>query len=82
MTYDFGMDEKLSPAPGRRTFSAEAVIGWGITMASTGILFLLLGWAQSMRQVPDAALVLAIIGAVFFVVGLIITLAGRSRGRR
>ncbi len=59
--------------------SGEAMIGIGITIWAFGILFLLLGWAQHMRQVRDASLTLLVIGAVLFVVGGLIALAGKSK---
>ena len=49
--------------------SAEAVIGTGVTIAALGVLFLLLGWAQSMRDQHSAAWILLGIGAVMLVVG-------------
>ena len=49
--------------------SAEAVIGTGVTIAALGVLCLLLGWAQSMREEPAAAWILLGIGAVMLVVG-------------
>ena len=58
--------------------SAEAMIGTGITIASLGVLFLLLGWAQWMRQVHDAAVILLAIGGIMFVLGAIGALMGRS----
>jgi membrane protein implicated in regulation of membrane protease activity len=61
--------------------SAEAVIGTGVTVASIGVLFLLLGWAQSMRQEPAAAFILFAIGAVLLVVGGMAAMFGSS-GRR
>ncbi len=61
--------------------SAEAMIGTGITIASIGVLFLLLGWAQWMRQVHDAAVILLGLGGVLFVLGTIGALMGRS-GKR
>ncbi|MDQ6912424.1 MAG: hypothetical protein M3119_07130 [Verrucomicrobiota bacterium] len=69
-----------SQAPARKSFmSAEAMIGTGITVWAFGILFLLLGWAQHMRQVKDAALILLVIGAVLFAVGGMIALAGAGK---
>lgn len=62
--------------------SAEAIVGTGITILSLGVMVLLLGWAQYMRQVRDAAHILLIIGAVMFVLGAIGALLGRSgKGR-
>ncbi len=49
--------------------SAEAVIGTGVTIASLGVLFLLLGCAQSMRDQEGAAWILLGIGAVMLVAG-------------
>ena len=49
--------------------SAEAVIGTGVTIAALGVLFLLLGWAQSMRDVHSAAWTLLAIGAVLLLGG-------------
>ncbi len=62
--------------------SAEAMIGAGMTILSLGVLFLLLGWAQWMRQVHGAAVILLAIGGVMFVLGAIGALLGRSdKGR-
>ena len=49
--------------------SSEAVIGTGVTIAALGVLFLLLGWAQTMREVEGAAWILLGIGAVLLVGG-------------
>ncbi len=62
--------------------SAEAMIGLGITIASLGVLLLLLGWAQWMREVHGAAVILLALGAIMFVVGGIGTLLGRSGNRK
>lgn len=61
--------------------SAEAVIGTGVTIAALGVLFLLLGWAQSMRDQPTAALILLGIGAVMLVVGGLAAVFGQSGNR-
>jgi hypothetical protein len=45
-------------------------------------MFLLLGWAQSMREQPSAAVILCIIGAVLLVGGGIVAGTGKSRKRR
>ncbi len=50
------------------------MIGIGITIGAIGVLFLMLGWAQHMRQVYDAAWILLPIGAVLLVVGGLATL--------
>ena len=49
--------------------SAEAVIGTGVTIAAVGVMLLLLGWAQSMREEHTAAWIFLGIGAVMLVVG-------------
>lgn len=69
--------EKITPAQ-KSFLSAEAMIGLGITILSLGVLFLLLGSAQWMRQVHGAAVILLGIGAVMFVLGGVGALMGRS----
>lgn len=61
--------------------SAEAMVGLGITIGSFGILFLLLGWAQAMREVHHASFILLAIGAVLFVVGALTAMVARSKRR-
>ena len=58
--------------------SAEAVIGTGVTIAALGVLFLLLGWAQSMRDQHSAAWILLGLGAVMLVVGGVTAIFGQS----
>ena len=62
--------------------SAEAVIGTGVTIASLGVLLLLLGCAQSMRQEYGAAWVLLIVGAVALVIGGMTAIFGSSGRQR
>ena len=62
--------------------SAEAIVGTGITIAAIGVLFLMLGWAQHMREVYGAAWILLMIGAVLFVLGAVAALLGRSGRKR
>ena len=62
--------------------SAEAVIGLGITIGAIGLLVLLLGWAQYMREVREAAFILLPLGAFLLVVGGIVTFLGHSRKQR
>ena len=62
--------------------SSEGIIGIGVTIGAIGVLFLLLGWAQSMREVPSAAMILCIIGAVFVVGGIVVAASGKSRKSR
>lgn len=72
------------PAPPTRStpgISAEAIIGTGVTVAATGVLFLLLGWAQMMRDVHPASWILLALGAVCVVVGGI-TAAAAPRKRQ
>ena len=61
-------EQKPATAPTRR-MSAEAVIGTGVTIGALGVMFLLLGWAQTMRDVHSVAWILLSIGAVMLVVG-------------
>jgi hypothetical protein len=71
--------------PARRqllAISSEALIGIGITVASLGLLGLLLGWAQKMREVSSWAAVWLAFGAVLTIVGLLIVAVGGARRRR
>ena len=49
--------------------SVEAIVGTGITIAMIGLLLLLLGWAQHMREVQEATWVLLPFGAVLLLAG-------------
>lgn len=62
--------------------SPESMIGTGITIASLGLLGLLLGWAQQMRRVPQWAMVWFALGAVLAIVGLLIVAIAGARKRR
>jgi hypothetical protein len=62
--------------------SSEAMIGTGITVASIGLLGLLLGWAQQMRAVPSWASVWFTLGAILAISGLLIVVVGGARRRR
>ena len=71
--------------PARRqlqAISSEALIGIGITVASLGLLGLLLGWAQQMREVSSWAAVWLGLGAIFTIVGLLVVAVGGARRRR
>ena len=59
--------------------SGEALIGLGITIGAFGLMFLLLGWAQYMREAKDSAVILLAIGAVMFVAGAIGAMSGSKR---
>ena len=75
----------VSEKPARRqllAISSEAMVGIGITIASLGLLGLLLGWAQQMRAVPNWAAVWFALGAVLAIVGLLIVAVGGARRRR
>lgn len=65
-----------SPAPRKTFMSAEAMIGTGITVGMIGLLFVMLGWAQHMREAKEAAWILLPIGAVLLIVGAIAALSG------
>ncbi len=76
------MNPSEEPTPTRTSaMSAEALVGLGITAGSLGILFLLLGWAQSMRQVHQASFILLAIGAVLVVIGGLTAMIARSKRR-
>lgn len=62
--------------------SAEALIGLGITIGALGLLCLLLGWAQHMRQLPAWATFWLVAGAAMVVVGGIVAALARSRRTR
>lgn len=68
-----------SPALRRSSMSPEALVGTGVTIASLGGLFLLLGWAQWMRQVESASLILLVLGAVLALAGIVVAMVGRGR---
>jgi hypothetical protein len=71
--------------PARRqllAISSEALIGIGITVAALGLLGLLLGWAQQMRDVSSWAAVWLALGAVLTIVGLLVVAVGGARRRR
>jgi len=63
-------------------FSPEAIIGLGITIASVGVMCLLLGFAQSLREVEKATWILVPLGAVLFVIGVLATLMARTGARK
>ena len=71
-----------TPRDEKPSDSSEAIIGTGITVAALGVMLLLLGWAQSMRDVPSAAMILCGIGALMLVGGGIVAMMGNSRKRR
>jgi hypothetical protein len=62
--------------------SPEALIGTGITIASLGLLGLLLGWAQQMREVPHSAAVWFGLGAILAILGLLVVAVAAVRRRR
>ena len=61
---------------------SEAIMGAGITAAALGVLCLLLGSAQWMREVHSAAVIFLALGAVLLVGGGIVAGMGRSRKGR
>ena len=74
--------DPVPAAKPKRSFSAEAIIGTGVTIAAIGVLFLLLGWAQAMRQVESASWILLAIGAVCVALGAVVTLMAPKRKDR
>lgn len=63
-------------------FSAEAIIGGGITAGALGVLCALLGWAQWMRLERECSLMWLSIGAVLVVAGGIGAMVGHLRKGR
>jgi uncharacterized protein YjeT (DUF2065 family) len=78
-SYTRGNAMDNSPSANARRMSGTAIVGTGVSIASTGVLFLLLGFAQYLRDVMSAATVLLLIGAVFVAVGVVVAMMGRSR---
>jgi hypothetical protein len=76
-TRDTAMD--TPPPATRRGMSAQAIIGTGMSIFATGVLFLLLGLAQYLRHHAGAATMLCLIGAVLVVGGGAFAMMGRSR---
>ena len=77
------MNSPEESTPARTSFlSAEAMVGIGITIAMSGLLFVMLGWAQHMRQVKEAAWILLPLGGVLIVLGVFAAAAGRIRRPR
>ncbi|MDQ6626762.1 MAG: phage holin family protein [Verrucomicrobiota bacterium] len=74
--------EPTSPRPVTPSNNSEGIIGIGITIAALGILCLLLGWAQWMREVHDVAMTFLILGAVMVLVGGVTAMMGQARKRR
>ena len=73
-------EEPATPQTRTSSFSAEGILGTGITIGSIGVLFLLLGLAQAMRDVEGASWILLAIGAVLVVSGGVTAAFGR-RGK-
>jgi hypothetical protein len=61
--------------------SAEAIIGLGITVCWLGLLCVMLGSAQALRQVPAAAWIWLPLGAVLMAAGGVTAMIGQSRKR-
>ncbi|HEV3409469.1 MAG TPA: hypothetical protein VG095_04200 [Chthoniobacterales bacterium] len=71
----------LQPVHPRR-MSAEAMIGTGVTIWAFGLLFLMLGWAQHLREAEEGRAILLAVGAVLFIGGGIIWMMGAGRAKR
>ncbi len=61
--------------------SAEAMVGLGFTVAWLGLLCLLLGWAEVLRQEMAVAWIWLPLGAIMMIAGLIAAMLGKSRKR-
>ncbi len=60
----------------------QAMIGTGITIAMIGLLFLMLAWAQHMRELNEASVILLPVGAALLVLGAFAVLrAGTGKQR-
>jgi membrane protein DedA with SNARE-associated domain len=70
------------PSARRSSFSAEGIIGSGITIAALGVLGLLLGSAQWMRVEHESAMIFLVIGALLLVGGAVTALIGQQRKPR
>ena len=76
------MNAENPRSPGKSSsFSPEARIGTGITIAGLGLLGVLLGWAEHMRSEPGVGNGWLIVGAIFMIIGIIMALSGRSSAR-
>ncbi|MGI8820555.1 MAG: hypothetical protein ACR2ID_06795 [Chthoniobacterales bacterium] len=73
------MNTPQNPVPRPPRMSPEAALGTGITFGALGVLFLLLGWAQSLREVRSASTTLLLIGAVLVALGLFVILVTRAK---
>src|SRR5215213_8665861 len=71
----------LDPVHPRR-MSGEALIGTGITIWAIGVLLLLLGWAQCMREEGESMTILLAIGALLFLGGGVIWMKGSGQAKR
>ena len=77
------MNTREEPPPTRNTImSPEAIIGLGVTVAWLGLLCVMLGWAQALRQVPAGAWTWLPLGAVLMIVGGLGAFVGQSRKRK
>ena len=65
--------------PQSRSFSSEARVGTGITIAGLGFLGVLLAWAEQMRGIMHVATSWLVVGAIFMVVGIVLAISGRSK---
>jgi hypothetical protein len=63
----------------RRRISYAAMVGTGVSVAAIGVLFLLLGLAQLMRQVSGAGMVLLVIGGICVVIGVLTAMTRRRK---
>ena len=77
------MNTSENPPRSRRlSMSSEALMGTGVTIAGLGLLGILLGGAQYMRSLPTVAAMWLALGAIIFVIGVIMALAASKFRRR
>ena len=63
------------------SISPEALVGIGMTVAWLGILGVMLGWAQWLRQLPGWAGIWLVLGVVCLVLGALTAMAGSRKKR-
>ena len=68
--------------PRTSLLSSEAIIGIGLTIAAVGLMCLLLGLAQFLREVERATWILVPLGALLLILGAVATVMAQAKARR
>ena len=71
-----------TPLTRKAFMSAEAIVGLGITVTWLGLLCVMLGWAQWLRQVHSSAFIWLPLGAIMMIGGAAAAMVGKARKRR